>query len=232
MGRVLVALLLALPAVPTDAAVPSAPRIRASAAERDRVAARVQGLALEVALRFAGAEAPAATGTLLTGPEGASRLELLTEAGEIERQILRGSARGTSRDGVRAQAARLLVPPLYLLQAPTAERLAAWLAELGVRPDQVALGHEGDRDCYVLGSKAPGAASVWLDMESFDVVRVDLSGGIRYRLGPIRPFEGVLLPEWVEVWEPGEPAARLEVRRAAKSPAGPEAFAPTWLEAR
>jgi hypothetical protein len=226
-----VALLAAL-AVPAVAAVPGAPRIRAAAAERDRVAARVQGLALEVELRFEGAAAPAATGTLWTSPAGASRLELLSEAGFIERQIVRGRLQRASRDGVLQETARPVLPPLYLLQASTADVLAAWLAELGVRPDQVALGHEGPRDCYVLGGKAPGAAAVWIDMESFDVVRIDLAAGTRYRLGPFRPFEGVLLPEWMEVAAPGEPAVRLEVRSATPAAAGPEAFAPAWLEAR
>jgi hypothetical protein len=223
---------LAWPAWIADAAIPAASRIRAAAADRDRAAARVRTLALEVALQPAGAGESVASGTLLTSPDGASRLELMSEAGVIERQILSRGRRLASRDGARQAGVAPWLPPLYLLQAASGELLAGFLAELGVHGDRVALGYDGARDCYVLGGAVPGAASAWIDMESFDVVRIDLAGGTRYRLGPFRPFDGVLLPEWVEVETPGQPPARLEIRRGAAATAGPEAFAPSWLEAR
>ena len=224
-------LAIAALAAAAHAAVPPASRIRAAAAERDRAAGRAETLSLQVTLRFEGADA-AATGTLLTSPLGASRLELLSASGFIERQLLRGSARSASRDGEPAPDARPFLPPLYLLQAPTGESLAAWLLALGVRVEEVALGHEGSRDCYVLGGRAPGGAAAWIDLETLDLVRIDLTGGIRYRLGPIRSFAGVLLPEWIEVTAPGDPVVRLEVTGASRAAAGPEAFAPEWLGRR
>jgi hypothetical protein len=106
--------------------------------------------------------------------------------------------------------------------------LQTLIAELGGRPDAVALGHDGDHDCYVLGGK-DAAASYWVDQESLLPVRIDLPGGVRYRLGSPLMHDGIQLPSSITIEAPGRSALRMQIREARAKTAPPGAFDAAWL---
>jgi len=220
------------------AAIPSAEKLAGAVAEANKRAGRAKPLLLDVSLRV-GDAAPAATGTLATHPTGLARLELRGEGG-LERHLLQGNAYSASRDGVLLPAPRPLLPPIFLLQVDTGASLRAALGSFGVAADEASLGLAADRDCYVIGGRAPRALpglparptpSLWVELASHDLVELQRADGVRYRFGPVAAFDGVRMPRWIEVEAPGEPPLRLEVTRVARANAPAAAFGTDWLSA-
>ncbi|MEN8161808.1 MAG: hypothetical protein ABFS41_17190 [Myxococcota bacterium] len=207
--------------------VPPAERIARAVAETNRALGRARTLELRVSLEREDGE-ELAFGSLLTDPNGGARLEVKHASGFVERQLRRGKALEASRDGSRIESPHPLLAPLSVLQAEHGAVLQSRIAELGGRPDAVALGHEGDHDCFVLGGKdAP--ASYWVDQESLEPVRIDLPGGVRYRLGAPRMHDGIQLPSTITIEAPGRSALRMSVSEARPSTAPPDAFDAAWL---
>jgi hypothetical protein len=242
--------LAGLAAGAAGAAIPSAEKLAAAVAEANRRAGRAKPLLLEVTLRDAsGVEL--GKGTLASHPTGLARLELRTPEG-LERHLLQGSQYAASRDGVLLDAPRPLLPPLFLMQAESPASLRAALASFGVAAGEAYLALAADRDCYVIGARAPRAAatpppasirggpsaaaptlpglpSIWVEVGSFDWAEIGGLGGVRYPLGPSASFEGVRMPRWVEIQMPGEPPLRLEIDRVARANAPAAAFGMEWL---
>jgi hypothetical protein len=131
------------------------------------------------------------------------------------------------------------LPPFFLLQAKSGDVLMASLVALGVSAHEVALGYEGEHDCYVLGGRVPssGAAvlsqrpALWVDQESLEPVRIDRGDGVRFRLGAPTSFGPVRLPSWIEISDPRGFLARLEVLGAQEVSTSSESFRPGWLSA-
>jgi hypothetical protein len=218
------------------AGTPSSEKVAGAVAEANRKAGRAKPLLLDVSLG-AGGGGPGATGTLVTHPTGLARLEL-RGAGGLERHLLQGSQYAASLDGEIVDSPRPLLLPLFLLQADTGPSLRAALASFGVASSEIGLGLADDRDCYVLGGRgvrAPGQVaaatvpSLWVELQSFEVVGIDRADGVRYRLGPQGVFDGVRMPRWVEVEAPGQPPLRMEIHRVAKATAPAAAFGTGWL---
>jgi hypothetical protein len=230
---VLAGLLLAAPAA---AVIPSVQKIADSVARTNRAAGRAGPLLLDVTLRI-GDSPPLATGVLVTHPTGLARLELHSNQGFVERHLLQGSEYTASRDGELLRSPRPFLPPVFLLQASSGAALRAALSSFGVSAADVALGLADDHDCYVLGGRLPLAASgeerrlpsVWVDTESFDVVRIDRQDGVRFRFGPPATFEKIQVPSWISIEAPGQDPMRLDVVRAAKADAPAAAFGTDWL---
>jgi len=218
---------LALVAAAALAYVPPADRVARTVADANRVHGRSRPLALEIVVRGEG-DGLLAKGTLLTTPAGAARLELAHAGGFVERQLRRGRSLEASRDRAPLADAHPLLPPLWLLQASGGPELQTRIGELGGDPDAIALGFEGDHDCYVLGGRG-AEASYWVDHESLAPVRIDLPGGVRYRLGPMRTQGGIELPAWITLEAPGRPNVTLAIEGARPDTPGPDAFAPSWL---
>jgi hypothetical protein len=216
---------------------PPAERIANAVADQNRVAGRTVALSGQVEIRLAsaaGGEEPAARGVLLSDPSGASRLEVRGPGGLVERHLLRGSELRASRGGEPLADPQPFLPPFALLQAASPGELQSRLLELGGRPDEVALGHEGEHDCWVIGGRAAGGdprPAVWVDLETLEVVRIDRGDGAIFRLGPPAVFGGVRVPGWIEVEAPGEPPARLVVLGVSPATPAPGAFTPAWLTA-
>ena len=208
--------------------VPPADRIARTIADANRVHGRARPLALDIVVRGADGEAPLAKGTLLSDPAGTARLELAHASGFLERQLRRGGQLEASRDRERLDDPHPLVPPFWVLQAGDGAALQTRIAELGGDPDAIALGFEGDHDCYVLGGRTR-EASYWVDQESLDPVRIDVPGGVRYRLGPMRSQAGVQLPAWIQLEAPGRPAVTLMIEGVRTGTLPPDAFAADWL---
>ena len=232
------ALGVGLAAAPAWAVIPNAQKIADAVAETNRAQGRSDPLLLDVTLRI-GDSQPLATGVLATHPTGLARLELRSNQGFVERHLLQGSEYSASRDGRMLRSPRPFLPPLFLLQAISGAALRAALSSYGISAGEVVLGLAYDRDCYVLGGRLPRAAdgderrlpSLWIDMDSFEVVQVDRQDGVRFRFGPPGDFEGVRAPTWISIEVPGQPPARLDVERAATADAPAAAFSTDWLMA-
>ena len=171
------------------------------------------------------------------GPTGLSRLELRSERGFVERHLLQGNAHTASRNGELLPSPHPFLPPLFFLQATSGAALRAALASFGVAAGEAVLGRVGDRDCYVFGGRLPRDASgqermlpsLWVDVDTFELVQIDRPDGVRYRFGPSTDFSGIRAPAWIDVESPEQPIARLEVQRVAPANAPAAAFGSDWL---
>jgi hypothetical protein len=221
---------------PARAVIPTAEKITEAVAAANRSAGRSEPVLLDVTLTIDEGP-PAATGVLATHPTGLARLELRSHLGFVERHLLQGNAHSASRDGLMLDDPRHFLPPVFLLQATSGAALSAALASFGIAAEEAVLGRVGDFDCYVLGGRLPRSLekeerrlpSMWVDLESYEVVRVDGSDGVRYRFGPSQDFDGIRVPRWVVIEAPDEPAARLDIVRAAPANAPAAAFGMDWL---
>jgi hypothetical protein len=235
---VALALALGLLAAPAAAVIPNAQKIADAVAETNRAEGRSDPLIFDVTLRI-GDSAPLATGVLATHPTGLARLELRSNQGFVERHLLQGSDYRASRDGQLLRSPRPFLPPLFLLQAISGAALRAALSSFGVSAGEVVLGLADDRDCYVLGGRLPRAPageerrlpSLWIDMETFGVVRVDRRDGVRFRFGRPGNFDGIRVPSWIAIEVPGQRPARLDVLRVAPANAPAASFGIDWLAA-
>lgn len=220
------------------AVIPSAARIAREVAAANRNAGREGPVLLDVTLSL-GDGPVAASGVLATHPTGLARLELLSNAGFVERHLLQGSSHTASRDGELLASPRPFLPPVFLLQATSGAALRAALVSFGVEAEDAVLGRIDDFDCYVLGGRLPRAAeltgarlpSVWVDLATFDVVRVDGSDGVRYRFGPLQDFDGIRVPRWITIEADGQTPARLDIVGASAANAPAAAFGLDWLTA-
>ena len=223
--------------LPVQAYIPPPERIAAGAAAANRSAGRSGVLEVEVALYLGASEQPTATGKLLSDPGGLSRLELRGTEGVVERHLLRGGELFASRDRLALDSPRPFLPPFFLLQAKTGGALMASLRTLGVSTYEVALGYQGDRDCYVLGGRAPVSSgpypqpALWVDQESLEPVRFDRGDGVRFRLGSFVDFGSLRLPSWIEIGDSRGVLARLEILNAQAVTVPAESFRRGWLSA-
>jgi len=219
------------------AAIPTPAKVERAVATANRTSGRTGPLLLDVRLQIAGGGA-SASGVIATHPTGLARLELQTGMGFVERHLLRGTEYRASRDGQPIDDPHPFLPPLFLLQAGSGEALAAALSSLGMTPDAIVLGRLGDKDCYVLGGRNPRGEngeeslrpSLWVDMQTFEPVRLVGADGTEYRLTEITSFKGIRLPRFIEIDPPGPLRARLEVVGATQADAPAAAFQPGWLE--
>ena len=220
------------------AATPSPEKIADAVAETNRLSGRSIPVLLELTLSIGGRER-AATGVLASHPTGLARLELSSRQGFVERHLLQGNAYTASRDGELLNRPYPFLAPLFFLQASSGAALRAALASYGVASGQAVLGRLGDRDCYVFGGRMPRGAdgeermlpSLWVDMETYEVVQIDRPDRVRFRFGPSTRFDSIQAPEWIAVEAPGQPAARMDVVRVVPANAPAAAFGIQWLSA-
>jgi hypothetical protein len=224
---------------PAGGAIPNALKLADAAAAANRAAGRAEPLWFDVTLRIGDGE-PVARGVLATHPTGLARLELRSRRGFVERHLLQGNAYTASRDGQPLDDPRPFLPPVFLLQATSGAALRAALESFEVSAEQVALGRVEDHDCYVFGGRLPRTPegqeqrlpSLWIDLESYEVVRIDRRDGVRFEIGPTNGFEGgIRAPGWIGIEAPGQPPARLDILRVAPAEAPAAAFGTDWLTA-
>jgi hypothetical protein len=207
--------------------IPAIESVARAAADASRAQGRNKPFTFALALRDAPGAAPSARGELLADPGGNARLELRSEDGLSERQLRGpGGLRG-ARDGEPEEAPRPLAPPFWLLQAATGGELLARAGELGAAPGAIALGYDGARDCYVIGGVSGGPA-VWVDKETYQVVRADLADGTSYRFLAWATRAGANLPGRIEIETPSA-TFDLELTSAAPAKPAPDAFSEAWL---
>ena len=71
--------------------------------------------------------------------------------------------------------------------------------------------------------------SLWIDMETFEVVQIDRGDGVRIRFGPSGVFDDIRAPSWIEIEAPDKPRARLDVMGVSTANAAAAAFGTDWL---
>ncbi|MGH0036107.1 MAG: hypothetical protein ACQGVK_13850 [Myxococcota bacterium] len=81
------------------------------------------------------------------------------------------------------------------------------------------------------GDAAAGAprTRLWIDIETFDLLRIDFENGVSVRLGPPGQFEKIRFPQWIQIDDPQRGSARLDVSRVAPVAAPAAAFGDAWL---
>ncbi len=198
--------------------IPKAEIVSQAAANANAAGGRARALTLTVVVRREGEPEPIARGTLTSDPSGVAKLELRHASGFNEKQVRRGKDLEVTRDGEPVESPRPLLPPFWLLQAKTGGELQSRLLELGGEPALVALGHEGDHDCTVLGGRQGGPA-LWIDQDSQAPVRIDLGPATHYRFGPLQSQGGISVPLWIAVEAQELPPLRIEIDGA--KPAAP-----------
>jgi hypothetical protein len=225
--------------------IPPPEAVARAAADASRAQGRTRAFRFEVAVRSdAGCEsglfgrtdpscdpnAPIARGELLVDPAGAARIELRHVDGFSERQLRRPAGLAASRDGEPLPDPLPLAPPLWLALVGTGGELLARAGELGAAPGAIALGYDGPRDCYVIGAAA-GGPSVWVDKDTYRVVRVDLSDGSKVRFLAWASHAGAVLPGTIEI---ETPSLRFTLELTGAAPATPTSgdFTDAWLAPR
>ncbi|MBW2275826.1 MAG: hypothetical protein JRG96_21405 [Deltaproteobacteria bacterium] len=257
-GAVGVLCVLAL-ALPAAAFIPKAKRVVAEVAKVNAASKRATALRFELSMRMGDGE-PLARGELITHPTGLARLELRGARGLVERHLLQGSEHSTARDGELVESPRAFLPPLFLLQADSAAVLDAALSSVGVREGVVGLAPCGENECFMLGrppgesrgasleaalaegltpgfedpeelSPALPTASVWVDVESFEIREMSSSSGVRVLLGPTASYDSLRVPRWWVIAEPGKRPVRFEVHTVMPVNAPASVFSRSWLMA-
>lgn len=79
---------------------------------------------------------------------------------------------------------------------------------------------------------APSWSGLWVDRKSFAIRGMDSADGVRTRLGPAAIYNGIRVPAWIYIREPGQEAVRLHVVGASPASPTPETFDPEWLLSR
>lgn len=75
----------------------------------------------------------------------------------------------------------------------------------------------------------PRMASLWVSREGYEIRGIDTLSGGRVRLGPLASYNGMLLPAWILLEEPGREPVRFEVVGASVVEAPPASFTEEWL---
>lgn len=92
--------------------------------------------------------------------------------------------------------------------------------ESGAQPD-------GELDLAV----PPGPrATLWVDLVRYEPRRIELQSGVRVWLGPAAVFDGVEMPSWIRIDEPGLGSTTFDVIRVSPVEAPAAAFSRSWLE--
>ena len=178
-----------LVALPVDAAIPSAEKIANAVAEMNRASGRAVPLLVDITLTV-GEHAVETRGVLASHPTGLARLELRSDS-FVERHLLQGNVHTASRDGQLLNTPYPFLPPIFFLQATSGAALRAALASFGVHAVDAVLGRVGERDCYVFGGRLPRTEdgeqpmlpSLWVDMQSYEVVLINRPDGVQFRFG-------------------------------------------------
>jgi len=182
---------------------------------------------VDLSVHLGAGTAAVGQGRLDSDPQARARMELRHQSGFVERHLRRSGGVSATRDGQELASPRPLLAPLWIFQAGSREDWLARVAELGVNTRRMALGYDGNHDCYVIGDKASKAA-LWVDQEALTAVRLDLDGVV-YRFGPPAADDGLAFPSWLSVEGEDMEQVVFELGAARAGSAGPDAFRSEWL---
>jgi hypothetical protein len=116
---------------------------------------------------------------------------------------------------------------------PDSEGPQGTAATASVESDGGGAEQEGGEDPLVGGPQpAPSWPGLWVDRKSFAIRGMDSADGVRTRLGPVAIYNGIRVPAWIYIREPGREAVRLHVLGVSPASPTPETFDPKWLLSR
>lgn len=73
------------------------------------------------------------------------------------------------------------------------------------------------------------ASTIWVDIDTYEVRRIDSENGVVVFLGPLATFDQIRVPLWLVIEEPGEDAVRYDILRLTPVNAPAGAFGRNWL---
>lgn len=123
------------------------------------------------------------------------------------------------------------LPELEILTLREEEGLHGWLENTRVDVDSSELVRCGASDCFVLGGRA-GPAQVWLDKDSFEVVRLILPEGRQLLFEDYRSWSGTRFPSVIKVLDSHGVLATLTLLALSRAPdLDEEDFSPRSIRA-
>ncbi len=75
-------------------------------------------------------------------------------------------------------------------------------------------------------------ATLWIDLESYDIRRLGSRSGVRVTFGPEAVFDDLRVPSWIRIEEPDKMPVKFDVIRATKVSAPASSFGEDWLDAQ
>jgi hypothetical protein len=72
---------------------------------------------------------------------------------------------------------------------------------------------------------------IWVDLESYELKRIESADGTKVTFGPEAVFDDVRVPSWIRIEEPDKATVRFDVLRASLVTAPASAFSEAWLDA-
>lgn len=79
------------------------------------------------------------------------------------------------------------------------------------------------------GTHLGAFSTIWVDIESFEVMRIESQEGVKTTLGPIFESSSIRAPSWILIEEPGQTHVRFDVTRVTAVNAPAVAFGSSWL---
>jgi hypothetical protein len=79
------------------------------------------------------------------------------------------------------------------------------------------------------GDLGPGPPSIWIDSETFEIVRMQSQSGVIVEFGRIRSFEAVRFPESITIQESDREPVHLDVKSVTPVNAAAAGFQRAWL---
>jgi hypothetical protein len=80
-------------------------------------------------------------------------------------------------------------------------------------------------------STSVGVATLWIDLEEYEIRRLGSRTGVLVTFGPEAVFGDLRVPSWIRIEEPDRPPVKFSVLRATRVNAPASAFDEDWLDA-
>ncbi len=110
----------------------------------------------------------------------------------------------------------LWIPDIEILGLRDEQDLLTWLARARVDLGRNELARCGESDCYVLGGIGRGG-QVWLEKESFEVLRLVLPGGRELLLEGYASWTGIRFPRTIKVLDTHGELATLTIESLSRA---------------
>ena len=208
----------------TEAAVPQRDRVEGAIAKSNASAGRGHAMQIDLIVQI-GDRPAVARGQLLTDPSGQARLELRGAGDLVERHLLRDGESQAARNGQPLVQARPFLPPVFVLQASSADRLRHALESFKVDPEPMGLIECGDEDCLLLGDPeqaiAPVAGPALAGLEAYEFEKVQAEEARRIDYEAVRVWFWAGADQWV-LWALDQEAEALRQEALAEAEAAAE----------
>lgn len=154
-------------------------------------------------------------------------LEAALDEFGVRADVIGLAACGESNCYVLGDPGRVATPPGEAAagKRQPVEEVPGFDSALGAKAEPSAPGAAPIPAGEVLGS----FATIWVDIVSLDVLRIESKSGVRTTLGPTITTDGVRTPSWILIEEPGQSLVRFDITGVTPVNAPAVAFGQSWL---